>query len=234
MILKKKNDLIIVIPVFNEEDVISIVVKQWLKAIRKLNAIIIIVNDGSTDNTLNNLKNIASKKIKIFNIKNSGHGRALLKGYNEALKLNPSYIFQVDSDNQFSTKNFIKFWKNRNYFDFQYGYRFNRKDPVLRLIITRILKYLLFLFFGTYVTDSNVPYRLMKADKLRNIVKKRFVSKNIPNVFLSIYFTKYHTSNYYIVIHKERKTGKVWIIKFKLLKFCIESFLDLIKLRLKI
>ena len=74
----------------------------------------------------------------------------------------------------------------------------------------------------------------MKADKLRNIVKKRFVSKNIPNVFLSIYFTKYHTSNYYIVIHKERKTGKVWIIKFKLLKFCIESFLDLIKLRLKI
>ena len=228
---KPKLDLAIVIPVFNEQDVILEVVKQWLKVINDIKATLVVVNDGSTDNTLKILELVSSKKLKVIKIKNSGHGKALVKGYNEALKLNPSYIFQVDSDNQFSIKNFGKFWKNRSKYDFQYGYRFNRNDPISRLIITRILRYLLFLSFGTYIIDSNIPYRLMKSSLLKKILAKNFISQNIPNIFLSIYFCKFYRSKHYIVIHKERKTGVVWILKFKLLKFCFQSFLDLLKLR---
>ena len=232
--LKSDLDLVIVIPVFNEEDVILEVVKQWLKVINKIKADLLVINDGSTDNTLKLLRHISSKKLKVINIKNSGHGKALLKGYAEALKLNPFYIFQVDSDNQFSIKNFGKFWKNREKFDFQYGYRFNRKDPITRLIISRILRYLLFLTFSTYIIDSNVPYRLMRSSLLKKILTKKFISKNIPNIFVSIYFCKFYRSKHYTVIHKERKSGLVWIVKFKLLKFCFQSLFDLCKLRVLI
>lgn len=234
MLLKKSLDLIIVIPVFNEKDVIFKVIKQWLNITKNIKSKILIINDGSTDGTTKILKRIITTRIKVINIKNSGHGRALLFGYKEALKFNTKYIFQVDSDNQFSTINFQKFWWNKEIYDFQYGYRVNRKDPISRLIITRILKYFIFLFFGAYIIDSNVPYRLMKASILKKIISKKYISKNIPNICISIYFCKFFKCSYHFVIHKERKTGNVFAIRYKLLKFCIKCLLDLLKLRINL
>ncbi len=234
MAFKKNLDLIVVIPVYNEEEVILKVVKQWVNVTQNINSKILIINDGSTDRSKKILEKIKIKKIKILNIKNSGHGRALLYGYKAAIKLRTSFIFQVDSDNQFSTKNFKKFWQNREKYDFQYGYRFDRKDPVYRLIITRILKFLIFFIFRASILDSNVPYRLMRANILNNFISKKNISKNVPNICISIYFCKYYKSNYYFIIHKERKTGNVFAIRLKLLKFCIESFFELLKFRVNL
>ncbi len=234
MVYKQNLDLVVVIPVYNEEEVILEVIKQWVNITQNTNSKILIINDGSTDRTKKILEKIKIKKIKILNIKNSGHGRALLYGYKAAIKLNPSFIFQVDSDNQFSTKNFKKFWQNREKYDFQYGFRFDRKDPVFRLILTKILKYLIYLIFGAYILDSNVPYRLMKTNILKKFILKKNISKNVPNICISIYFCKYFKSNYYFIIHKERKTGNVFAIKLKLLKFCIESFFELLKFRINL
>ncbi len=57
-----KLNLIIVIPVYNEEQVINKVVHDWLKTIRNLDAKLLIINDGSKDKTLKILKGIKSKK----------------------------------------------------------------------------------------------------------------------------------------------------------------------------
>ena len=67
---KPKLDLAIVIPVFNEQDVILEVVKQWLKVINDIKATLVVVNDGSTDNTLKILELVSSKKLKVIKIKN--------------------------------------------------------------------------------------------------------------------------------------------------------------------
>ena len=74
----------------------------------------------------------------------------------------------------------------------------------------------------------------MRSSLLKKILTKKFISKNIPNIFVSIYFCKFYRSKYYTVIHKERKSGLVWIVKFKLLKFCFQSLFDLCKLRVLI
>ncbi|KKP86903.1 MAG: Glycosyl transferase, family 2 [Candidatus Roizmanbacteria bacterium GW2011_GWA2_35_8] len=83
-----KNKLSIIIPVYNEEVYIhrclENIIKQNLDLWEKE---IIIVNDGSTDNTLKSLKQIKLKKInlKIFNLaSNRGKGAAIKKGIAES------------------------------------------------------------------------------------------------------------------------------------------------------
>ena len=118
MRLKKKilnKKIAIVIPVFNEEKNILQEINEWLKKFKSLKLKsfkFLIINDGSNDNTLKQLKEIKSNKIKIFNFKNSGHGNACIKGYKIALKKKFEWILQIDSDGQCDTKylrTFLKF-----------------------------------------------------------------------------------------------------------------------------
>ena len=97
----KSLELAIVMPVYNEEAIISKVVKDWLLRIKNINGVLIIINDGSKDNTLKSIKKFKDRKIKLINQKNAGHGPSILKGYSYALKSKAKYIFQVDTDDQF-------------------------------------------------------------------------------------------------------------------------------------
>ena len=86
----------IIIPVYNTasylRECLDSVINQTLKEIE-----IICVNDGSTDNSLDILKEYAAKdkRIKIINQKNGGLGNARNNGVKEAIA---PYIFFVDSD----------------------------------------------------------------------------------------------------------------------------------------
>lgn len=229
----KKLNLVIVIPVYNEEQVINKVIHDWLKIIKNLKAKLLIINDGSKDRTLKILKRIKSKKIIVKSQKNTGHGEALMNGYKFAIEHKPDYIFQVDSDDQFSTKNFNNFWSKRKVYDLQIGYRKNRFDPLQRLIITRILRLALFIVFGVLIYDSNIPYRLMNAKKFTLIFNKLDKNFNAPNILIAIIFFKKFKCKTNLVIHKERRTGQVFAVNFKLFKFCFNSFLQLMKFRFK-
>jgi dolichol-phosphate mannosyltransferase len=230
----KSLDLALVMPVFNEEGIIEKVISDWLKVSKNIKSIIILVDDGSTDNTFNIIKNIKNKRIKIIRQKNSGHGPAILTGYKYAIKTNAKYIFQTDTDNQFFTSDFKKFWKMREKFDLILGYRKIRYDDKIRLVITRILRLILNIFFGIRIKDSNIPYRLMNKKFLDYSLKNFNLKTNIVNIFLSIIGSKKFKITTLKVKHKKRLTGKVWIVSFGLLKFCIISFINLIKLRLTI
>ncbi|TKF23468.1 glycosyltransferase family 2 protein [Vibrio genomosp. F6] len=92
--------LTIIIPAFNSERTISRCINSILESDLKTPNIlneIIIVNDGSTDNTLNKLNKIASnnKKIKIINQENKGAGGARNTGIKNS---NSEYISFVDVD----------------------------------------------------------------------------------------------------------------------------------------
>jgi len=47
-----QKKFIIVIPVYNEQEIIEKIIKEILIKFKKLNYEILILNDGSTDNTL--------------------------------------------------------------------------------------------------------------------------------------------------------------------------------------
>ena len=71
--MKNKLELVLVMPVFNEEKVIKKVIKKWLNVLKKIYFKIIIVNDGSSDNSKKIIKSIVTNKIILLNKKNSGH-----------------------------------------------------------------------------------------------------------------------------------------------------------------
>ena len=88
--------LSIIIPVYNSEkyleECLNSVLNQTLKDIE-----IICVNDGSTDNSLKILENIAAQdlRVRIINQENKGQGNARNAGLEAA---NGDYVGFVDSD----------------------------------------------------------------------------------------------------------------------------------------
>jgi len=226
-----KLDFCIVIPVYNEEKIILDTISKALKFSKKYNSKIIIVNDGSTDSTKKILSKNRNRKIVTVNKKNEGHGKAIITGYKKALRLNPKYILQIDSDDQISFNEFRKLYKFKDSFDCVVGKRKNRADPISRNIISFILnKFLIFILFGRFVTDANCPLRIIKKKFLSDIINKISYA-NIPNILISILAKRKQSYKSINVKHRERYLG-VGIKYFKLFKLCATSILDILRLRL--
>ena len=86
-------NLIVVIPVFNEEKIISKVIEQILIGTEGIKKKIILINDGSKDKSLEEInKYKENEDIIVIDKPNEGHGPTLIRGYKEALKFNPKYI----------------------------------------------------------------------------------------------------------------------------------------------
>ena len=233
-----KETFIVVMPVYNEEGCIEKVVNSWIGLIKNFpGSEILVVNDGSKDRTkekLDKLKN-KFKELRVVHKENGGHGSAIIRGYGEAVKTKHNWIFQTDSDNQHSPKDFNKLWSIRHASNFILGYRLKRNDSLHRILIAKLILLLNIILFGKIIKDPNVPYRLMKREYLEKLLNA--IPKNVflPNMFLTILAIKDHQNVMDIPIsHKERKTGKVSLIKWKLVKACLRGFKELVLFRLNL
>lgn len=230
--------LSVVMPVYNEQDCIAIVVRDWYKMLlQRFNEedfSFIIVDDGSKDNTAEILQQMQKEYPSILLIcqPNGGHGNAVLNGYKKALDLESEYVFQVDSDNQFEPDDFGLLWDRRIESPFILGQRKIRHDAFVRLIITRIVILINLILFFVYIPDANIPYRLMRGKFLAKLMKQMPFSPFIPNIFLSLLAKKQFVNVLSIPVkHKERSTGTVSILRWKLLKVCLQCTAQLLKLR---
>jgi len=121
---------------------------------------------------------------------NGGHGAAVLFGYNYALHNDAYFIFQTDSDGQTVPSEFYAFWERRKEYAVIIGYRNHRQDGVSRIMVTKILKWVIYAIFGLKVTDANTPFRLMQRDCLQKYIKKVPENFNLSNVLLTVLFMK--------------------------------------------
>jgi dolichol-phosphate mannosyltransferase len=232
--------LSIVMPAYNEEEVIEVVVKQWTDLLTRQfpadNTRLIVINDGSRDKTGAILDQIKDRypKLVVVHQPNGGHGNAVVNGYHQAVALDSEYVFQTDSDDQFVAEDFAKLWARRNDSPFILGYREERYDAFARLVITRILRMSIALIYGTYIMDSNIPFRLIRGSFLKRLLAQLPTPTPFaPNIFLAVMAKKAGYNTFDIPItHKERLTGTVSILKWKLLKVCIQSFGELAQFRL--
>jgi glycosyltransferase involved in cell wall biosynthesis len=87
--------LSIVIPVFNEEEVISEVLQELLQFAQGKNWEIIVVDDGSTDNTAEKIAFFDVKLIR--NLSNKGYGASLKAGIRQA---GADHVLIMDGDGQ--------------------------------------------------------------------------------------------------------------------------------------
>ena len=220
----------IIIPVYNEEEIILNVISKALRFIKNTNSKILIINDGSKDNTKKKLDKIKNKKILVFHKKNEGHGKTIALGYKKAINMKAEYILQIDSDDQIPFDEFKKLIKYMDKYDFVIGNRLNRNDPFNRILISGFMKSIIFSLYGKYILDPNCPVRIMKTSFLKEIIKKVSYS-TIPNILIAICAKKKNSYKSINIKHIERYTGSS--IQFlKLYKTCAIAFFDLIRFRL--
>ena len=129
--MEEKTDLVsIVLPVFNEEELIATTINKLEKYVETRNERfeLIFVNDGSTDRTVQIIKNHASRKpnIKLVNFsRNFGHQLAITAGIRYT---SGSAVVVMDADLQDSPEiisKMISMWQQGS--DVVYGQRVSRK-----------------------------------------------------------------------------------------------------------
>lgn len=227
-----KDILYIIIPAYNEEKNIASVIQEWHPVIEKHNenglSRIVVIDDGSKDNTYAILENLKEKYPLLVALKkaNEGHGATLWEGYQYALANGADYIFQTDSDGQTSADEFETFWENREKYSMVIGHRCKREDGADRVFVTKVLKLVLRMIFGLSITDANTPYRLMKADSLKIcmdiIPQKHFLT----NVLLSVVYHKKMDVLYIPITFRDRQGGKNSINLVKIFKIGLSALKD--------
>ena len=171
----------IIIPCFNEEKTISLVINKILTNYKGEKEIIVI-DDCSNDKTREILKSDLENKIDklIFNEKNYGKGFSIRKGINIA---NGDVILIQDADLEYDPSDYNKLLKpiEKGVADVVYGSRFlgGEEKRVLYFWHTLGNKFLTIfsnMFSNLNLTDMEVGYKLFKSNIIKdiNLVEDRF------------------------------------------------------------
>lgn len=95
--------LIIQIPCYNEEGTLLTTLNDLPKTVNGIDEIeVLVINDGSTDNSANIAKNWGTKVLDIK--PNKGLANAFRSGLQESLQLGADIIVNTDADNQYSAR----------------------------------------------------------------------------------------------------------------------------------
>jgi len=164
--------LTILVPVYNEEKTIEKVLLSLAKLRKKVETIeIIVVNDGSKDNSLEILReNHNYYDVLINNLQNKGKGNAVKSALEKA---NGKYIVFQDADLEYDPQDFKKFINLINKFspDLIIGSRFNyadytRSHHFFNKIGNMCITFIFNLFYQTTFTDVYSCYVCFKRELL--------------------------------------------------------------------
>ena len=170
-----KKKLSIIIPVYNEEGTIRPILKKIYELkIDNIDFEVIVINDGSTDNSVKIIKENNELYNQFINLeKNSGKGFAIKSG----LKLvTGDYVILQDADLEYDPSEYTKLLNPiiSNKADVVYGSRFlgNDERRVLyfwHTVGNKFLTLLSNMLSNLNLTDMEVCYKVFKTDVIRNI-----------------------------------------------------------------
>lgn len=205
------DKLYLIMPAYNEQENIKNVVEQWYPIVERTGAEsrMVVINDGSRDATGAILKELAQQRQQLIPVtkENEGHGATLLHGYRFAIEQGADYIFQTDSDGQTLPEEFWQLWEEREKCGLLIGERAGRQDGFSRIVVTKVLRLLLFCIFGVWVKDANTPFRLMRAKELEELLPVIPPKYNLSNVIISVLYTKRKEAYYFPITFRPRQGG---------------------------
>ena len=167
------NKVSIIVPVYNEEESISLLINEIVE-VMNLNKIIfelIVINDGSKDDTKKILKTLSQStcQLVVINLrKNYGQTAAMAAGFDNASN---DIIITLDGDLQNDPNDIPHLIAiiNEGY-DLVCGWRFNRKDKLLsRKIPSKIANKLIGLVTGINIHDYGCSLKAFKKEIIKDI-----------------------------------------------------------------
>ncbi|MGB9979348.1 glycosyltransferase family 2 protein [Methanobacterium sp.] len=152
---------ITIIPAYNEEKAIKSVVRCALKY-----SDVLVVDDGSSDNTYNLAKSAGAKIVK--HEKNMGKGAAIKSGIKKALNNDYDALILLDGDGQHNPDCIPSFISNMDSNELVIGSRFingtPENMPVGRKLSNKITTNLIKFVTGYRLTDSQSGFRAISRD----------------------------------------------------------------------
>ena len=169
--MANSNLVSIIIPLFNEEDSIAILIKKLIKSTKSIDSKFefIFVNDGSTDKSLNIIKKLYQKNFKIISlVRNLGQTAAIMAGIDNC---KGEIIVMMDADGQNDPSDIPKLLdmiKNGG-FDVVSGWRYKRNDGFFRVFFSKIANKLLSFILNLKLHDYGCTLKAYKRDIIKNI-----------------------------------------------------------------
>ncbi len=162
--------LSVVVTVYNEEDNVIPLCQKEYEALEGIDYELILVDDGSTDKTVENAKSVANDRTKllIFN-KNYGQSTAMSAGIDAA---EGEYIVTMDGDLQNDPIDIPKMMHKleESGMDVVAGVRANRKDGfVLRKFPSKIANWIIRNTTDVKLSDYGCSLRIYKRDIAKNL-----------------------------------------------------------------
>jgi len=152
-------------PAYNDAGTIASMVVLADRTLRKLtdDYEVIVVNDGSGDHTrqvLSELESVYPKFRAIHHPANRGYGSALRTGFANASK---ELIFYTDGDAQYDVRELEKLVPlMTDDVDVVNGYKISRSDPLHRIIIGDVYRWVVRIAFGIKIRDVDCDFRLVR------------------------------------------------------------------------
>ena len=229
--------LSVVMPVFNEAASIEGIVEDLGRVLLKLvdSIEVIVVDDCSTDETPEILARLAADRPWLDvqrAAQNAGHGPSVMRGLALA---RAEWVFQLDSDGQFVVSEFGGLWERRADADLLLGVRASRRDPLHRLLLTRVVRIVTSLLAGRWVRDANTPFRLVRRpllEEMRGFVEPGALAPNIL-ITLGASIRRWRTIDV-PVTHLARERGVSTLRKVRLVKFSLRGLAQLVAFRFRI
>ncbi len=221
-------DISVVIPLFNEAQSLP-ELATWIERVMKENNFtyeVLMIDDGSKDNSWNVIGELSSKNTNIKGIKfrrNYGKSAALHVGFENA---QGKVIITMDADLQDSPDEIPGLYKmivEENY-DLVSGWKQKRHDPLSKTIPTKLFNWATRKVSGiNNLHDFNCGLKSYKSEVIKNIDVYGEMHRYIPVIAKWVGFTKIGEK---VVEHRARKYGST---KFGLERF-INGFLDLLSI----
>jgi glycosyltransferase involved in cell wall biosynthesis len=171
--IKNPVTLSIFFPTYNEEENIAESIEKAVSVAEHSPFIedyeVIVVNDGSSDNTQHVAEQYAAKNPKVRVVThavNRGYGAALVTGFATATK---EYVFYTDADLQFDMTEVNNLLIHIDAADAVIGYRAPRKDPLMRILNAKGWNILNRLFFGLKIRDIDCAFKIFPTHTIQQV-----------------------------------------------------------------
>jgi len=214
----------VVIPSYNESESLSELC-SWIDRVMSNHSLsyeVIIIDDGSIDDSWNLIKKMSKLNDRIKGVKfrrNYGKSAALNVGF---AKSKGNIVVTMDADLQDSPDEIPELYRliNEDSWDMVSGWKKKRYDPITKTIPTKLYNWAARKASGIYLHDFNCGLKSYRNDVVKNIELYGEMHRYIPMLVKQAGFTKITEK---VVQHQARKYG---VTKFGAERF-INGFLDL-------
>ncbi len=229
--MAKPRNCVIVIPAYNEAENLGQVIPEIITYISKIDSKfrIIIIDDGSTDDTANTITALAKKHPQIVGEampRNLGKAAALKRGFALAEDLGGQIVIMMDADGQDDPAELeTLIGRLDEGFDLVTGARYTRNDRFIKRTTSRLYNRTTSMISGVKGKDFNSGFKVMRLTVAQAVGSMMYGEMHRYLTVIASWFGYRITEVH--VTHRKRLLGKS---KYGIARFW-RGFIDLVTIR---